>query len=119
MDLFFYAAIRFLTRLYTYDTSMFWTAVAALLIGGGSILTLILVVCKRKADQRKLAAWVQEKQTKGRKNFEADSSTSNNSYRSNCQSAHFLDLFSRQWTQEERESVALSPQAQSRNDANS
>lgn len=119
MELFFYAAVRFLGRLYNIDPSIFWGVVAALLVGVIALLTLIFIVYKRKADQRELAAWVNEKQTKGRKNFEADGVAHDSAYRSGDTSAHFLELFSRQWTQEEREAVSLRPQARSSIEANS
>lgn len=119
MELFFYAAVRFFGRLYNFDPSIFWVVVVALLVGVIALLTLIFIVYKRKTDQRELAAWVNEKQTKGRKNFETEVAGYNGAYQSGYKSAHFLDLFSRQWTQEEREAVPLRPQARSSNQANS
>jgi hypothetical protein len=119
MEQFLHTAIRFLERLYASDPLILWIVVAALAVGSVFILTLTFIVCKVKVDQLKLAAWVQEKQAKGRKSFEADVSTFSSVNRSNRQSAHFLDLFSRQWTEEERGAMAIAPQARSRNDANS
>lgn len=119
MEQFFYAAVRFLGRLYNINPSIFMVVVVALLVGGITLLALIFVVYKRKADQRELAAWVSEKQTKGRKNFEAEVPGYNGAYQSGYKSAHFLDLFSRQWTQEEREALPLRTQARLSNKSNS